>query len=321
VLELLRPRRGRNGPKPDFDGGGEVVLKNSTEESVPRAKGEEGVEALRISLPPGELKKSRLLGAWWAGTLAPKYEEDVEFEVFLGLFSLVRSEGGIGGSPGPEINCMLAIEREEWLPDGARDRVGLDSGGEVSEPVEPVEFTVTALGRRVCWGEWAGLGILVWMDRGGGGIGDIMRLWRPFWRGAGEVMSWELTAVVATCEWPCKLLAGDAEDIDRILAPDDATGIMTGFVCPEWVELSEEELWLSRVRNSEILLGRSRLAAIVDTMLGSGLVAADSDASSEEAAAVTIEGAEAKEDAMGRAEGKGVGGTAGSRGALLMGKG
>jgi type IV secretory pathway TrbL component len=68
-------------------------------------------------------------------------------------------------------------------------------------------------------------------------------------------------------------------------------------------------------------LGRSRLAAIVDTMLGSGLVAADSDASSEEAAAVTIEGAEAKEDAIGRAEGKGVGGTAGSRGALLRGKG
>jgi hypothetical protein len=47
-----------------LDGGGEVVLKNSIEESVPRAKGEEGAEALRISLPPGELKKSRLLGAW-----------------------------------------------------------------------------------------------------------------------------------------------------------------------------------------------------------------------------------------------------------------
>jgi len=68
-------------------------------------------------------------------------------------------------------------------------------------------------------------------------------------------------------------------------------------------------------------LGRSKLAAIVDTMLGRGLVAADSDASSEEAAAVMIEGAEAKDDAIGRAEGKGVGGTAGSRGALLIGNG
>jgi hypothetical protein len=85
--------------------------------------------------------------------------------------------------------------------------------------------------------------------------------------------------------------------------------------------LSEEELWLCRERNSDILLPRSKLAAIVDTILGRGLVAADSDASSEEAAAATIEGAEAREDAMGRAEGKGVGGTAGSRGALLMGNG
>jgi type IV secretory pathway TrbL component len=68
-------------------------------------------------------------------------------------------------------------------------------------------------------------------------------------------------------------------------------------------------------------LGRSRLAAIVDTILGRGLVAADSDASSEEAAAVKIEGADAREDAIGRAEGNGVGGTAGSRGALLIGNG
>jgi hypothetical protein len=46
--------------------------------------------------------------------LTLKYEEEVEFElVFLGRFSLLRSEGGIGGSPGPERSCMLAIEREE----------------------------------------------------------------------------------------------------------------------------------------------------------------------------------------------------------------
>lgn len=50
-------------------------------------------------------------------------------------------------------------------------------------------------------------------------------------------------------------------------------------------------------------------------------MAADSDASSEEAAAVKIEGADAREDAIGRAEGNGVGGTAGSRGALLIGNG
>lgn len=75
------------------------------------------------------------------------------------------------------------------------------------------------------------------------------------------------------------------------------------------------------MRNSEILLGRSRLAAIVDTMLGSGLVAAASDASSEDAAAVIMDGADARDEAIGRAEGKGVGGTAGSRGALLIGNG
>lgn len=50
-----------------------------------------------------------------------------------------------------------------------------------------------------------------------------------------------------TREWEWRLLAGDAEPNERILAPDDATGIMTGllwalFVCPEWVELSDEEL-------------------------------------------------------------------------------
>lgn len=48
---------------------------------------------------------------------------------------------------------MVAIDREEWLPDGGRDRVGLDSGGEVSEPVEPVELTVITLGRRADGGE------------------------------------------------------------------------------------------------------------------------------------------------------------------------
>ncbi len=50
-------------------------------------------------------------------------------------------------------------------------------------------------------------------------------------------------------------------------------------------------------------------------------MAADSDASSEEAAAVKMDGADAREDAIGKAEGKGVGGTAGSRGALLIGNG
>jgi len=80
-------------------------------------------------------------------------------------------------------------------------------------------------------------------------------------------------------------------------------------------------LLLSRARSSDILFGRSRLAAIVDTILGRGLVAADSVASSEEAAAVKIDGADASDDAIGNAEGKGVGGTAGSRGALLIGNG
>lgn len=73
--------------------------------------------------------------------------------MFLGLFSLLRRDGGIGGSPGPERSCMVAIDREEWLPDGGRDRVGLDSGGEVSEPVELVEPTGIALGRRADGGE------------------------------------------------------------------------------------------------------------------------------------------------------------------------
>lgn len=73
--------------------------------------------------------------------------------MFLGLFSLLRRDGGIGGSPGPERSCMVAIDREEWLPDGGRDRVGLGSGGEVSEPVEPVELIVIALGRRADGGE------------------------------------------------------------------------------------------------------------------------------------------------------------------------
>ena len=85
--------------------------------------------------------------------------------------------------------------------------------------------------------------------------------------------------------------------------------------------MREDELWLCNERSSEVLFVRSGLVAIVDTILGSRLVAADSDASSEEAAAVIIDGAEARDEAMGRAEGKGVGGTAGSRGALLMGNG
>jgi len=74
---------------------------------------------------------------------------------------LVRSEGGIGGSPDPDKNCMLAMERDEWLPDGGRDRVALTSGGEVSELVDSIEPIVAALPRRVERGESTGLGTLV----------------------------------------------------------------------------------------------------------------------------------------------------------------
>lgn len=90
-----------------------------------------------------------------------KYEEVFEFElVFLGRFSFVRRDGGIGGSPGPERSCMLAIERDEWLPEGGRDRMGLASW-DTSELVEPVELMVMALGRRTEGGDCAGLGMLV----------------------------------------------------------------------------------------------------------------------------------------------------------------
>jgi len=56
---------------------------------------------------------------------------------------------------------MLAMERDEWLPDGGRDRVALTSGGEVSELVDSIEPIVAALPRRVERGESTGLGTLV----------------------------------------------------------------------------------------------------------------------------------------------------------------
>lgn len=62
ALELLRPRSGRKGVKPDFEAAAELGLKNSIADSAGRF-GDEGVDTLRMS-PPGELKKSRLLGAW-----------------------------------------------------------------------------------------------------------------------------------------------------------------------------------------------------------------------------------------------------------------
>lgn len=61
-VDVLRARRGRNGVKPDFEAAAVPGLKNSIADS-PGRFGEEGVEALRMS-PPGELKKSRLLGVW-----------------------------------------------------------------------------------------------------------------------------------------------------------------------------------------------------------------------------------------------------------------
>lgn len=62
LVDVLRARRGRNGVKPDFEAAAWPGLKNSIADS-PGRFGDEGVEALRIS-PPGELKKSRLLGVW-----------------------------------------------------------------------------------------------------------------------------------------------------------------------------------------------------------------------------------------------------------------
>jgi hypothetical protein len=78
------------------------------------------------------------------------------------------------------------------------------------------------------------------------------------------------------------------------------------------------------LRRSDKLLftGRSGLAAIDETRLGKGFEGASpSELSSEVTAADTIEGADPSEEAIDSTDGKGVGGSVGSRGALLIGNG
>lgn len=107
---------------------------------------------------------------------------------------------------------------------------------------------------------------------------------------------------------------------------------MTPWPCPdpEWVEAREVVLLFARLRNSERLAftGISGLAAIVETRLGRATADDGSHLSFEEGeesedvavAAVTIEGAEPSEDAIGSANGRG-GVLVSDLGALLTGNG
>jgi hypothetical protein len=153
--------------------------------------------------------------------------------VFRGrLLSLLSKDGGMGGSLGPDNNERLAREIEDRLVEVGRDALG----GEVesidrSEAIELVELLVDALGRRT-WGGGltSGIWTLVCMEIGGGGMGKMLRLCRPFCRcpcAGGEAIG---AVIGGPIELNFKLLGGET---DRPLAPEDATGIKIGAVCPE----------------------------------------------------------------------------------------
>lgn len=116
------------------------------------------------------------------------------------------------------------------------------------------------------------------------------------------------------------------------LAVEEDGGTMTPWPCPEpeWLEAREVVLLFERFRNSEMLVftGTSGLAAIVETRLGRFIACVGSDLSllvADEVgevavAAVTIDGAEPSEEAIGRANGRG-GTLESDLGALLRGNG